>query len=85
MGIRETSPFLRQPINIRRLQFRCAITPQVAVTEIIGVDEDDIWFARGPGGRRGEVGTQCRTKTVYNSVVLMMVSLSQEAWVLRGT
>ena len=42
MGIGETPPLLREFIEVRGWEFFGAITAQVAIPEIVGVDDDDI-------------------------------------------
>jgi hypothetical protein len=46
MGIREPHPFACEPIHMGRRDFGfCVVAADIAVTQIIGEDEDDAWFA----------------------------------------
>jgi hypothetical protein len=47
MGIRKYHPFIGDPVDIRRLQFRVFIQGRhVPISHIIGKDENDIGFLR---------------------------------------
>ena len=43
--LRETHPFRREAIEIRRVNLRLAVGPQFPVTEVVGEDENDVGLA----------------------------------------
>ena len=60
MGVGETQSLGCHAINVRRRDGRCAVTANVAVAQIIGVDQDDV----GPVGGRG-LRASCRQKKCH--------------------
>ena len=46
----ELRPFLRHAIEVRRADIRCAVTPEIAVTQIIRQNDDDVRLLRSLGG-----------------------------------
>ena len=74
VGIGETHSLRRQSIQIWRGDFRVrVVTPQVAVTQIVGQDNNDVGPAGGTIGRK----TQCnkRQRTSRKSNILQLVSV----------
>ncbi len=44
MGVSEQQTVSSQCINIRRLNARHTIATEVAITKVVGNNQDDIWF-----------------------------------------
>ena len=44
MCVRKTDTFLRQPVKVGRTDFRGAVGTQVTITDVVGVNEDNIGF-----------------------------------------
>ena len=44
------APSLRHPVDLRRRDILRAVTAEIAVTEIIGQDDDEVRLLRGFGG-----------------------------------
>jgi hypothetical protein len=42
--LRESQPFGSQPVDVRSLKFSLALTAYIAVTQIVGQYEDNVWF-----------------------------------------
>jgi hypothetical protein len=46
MRIREPPPLAGELVDVRRLHLRGPVAPEIAVTKIIGEDENDVWRLR---------------------------------------
>jgi hypothetical protein len=53
MGVGEAEAFAGEAIDVGRLHAGGAVAAQVAVAEVVGVEEDDVGFA-GVGGGSGD-------------------------------
>jgi len=42
MGVREAQALRRELVDVRRLEFCCAVATDVAIAEIVGVDHHDV-------------------------------------------
>ncbi len=54
MGVGEASAFLGEAIDVGGADFGGTVAGEVAVAEVIGVDEDDVGFVCGEGGEGAE-------------------------------
>lgn len=62
MGVREADAFTRDAIDVGSLDACRAVAGDITISQVVGVNEDDIWMGCARGDCSEEAGEECEDK-----------------------